>query len=114
MAAGKHGLDNVTAIVDYNKLQSYGPTSEVMDLEPLVDKWQSFGFGVREVDGHDVGALRTALGALPVTPGKPTAIIAHTVKGKGIPLAEHNPNWHHKNKLSDEELAAVNAALGRA
>jgi len=113
MAAGKHSLDGLTAIIDYNKLQSYGPTSDVLDLEPLADKWQSFGFNVVDVDGHDVAALRQAFGALPVGSGKPTAVICHTIKGKGIPVAEHNPMWHHKNKLKDDELASINAALGR-
>ena len=113
MAAGKHSLDSLTAIIDYNKLQSYGPTSDVMDLEPLADKWQSFGFNVVDIDGHDLTQLRQAFGALPAGQGKPTAVICHTVKGKGIPVAEHNPMWHHKNKLTDEELASINAALGR-
>ena len=114
MAAGKHRLDNLIAIIDYNKLQSYGPTSDVMDLEPLTDKFASFGFEVREVDGHDVEDLRKTFDQLPVTAGKPTAVICHTVKGKGVSVAEHNPMWHHKNKLTDEERASINVSLGRA
>jgi transketolase len=114
MAAGKHGLDNLTAIIDYNKLQSYGPTAQVQDMEPLADKWRSFGFAVTEVNGHDVAALRQTFTALPVAVGKPSAVICHTVKGRGIPAAENNPDWHHKNKLSPAEMAAIESALGAA
>lgn len=114
LSAGKHGLDNLTAIIDYNKLQSYGPISEVQNLEPLADKWRSFGFAVTEVDGHDVAALRAVFQGLPLAAGKPNAVICHTVKGRGIAIAEGNPDWHHKNKLSAEELAAIESALGAA
>jgi transketolase len=112
MAAGKHRLENLVAIVDHNKLQSYGLVSEVQDLSPLADKWRSFGFAVREVDGHDVPALRATLGELPFAAGRPSVLICHTVKGRGIAQAEHNPAWHHKNALSEAELAAVTQALG--
>ena len=111
MAAGKHRLDNLTVLVDRNKLQSYGPTSEVQDLEPLADKWRSFGFVAEDVDGHDVEDLRRALGALPFTPGKPTALICHTVKGKGIAHIEHDATWHHKSRISEDEIAALYSAL---
>ena len=111
MAAGKHRLNRLTAIIDYNKMQSYGPTAVVQDLEPLADKWRAFGFAVTEVDGHDVAALRTAFKALPLEGDKPSCVICHTVKGKGVPLAEHNADWHHKNKLSDGELTTIDAAL---
>lgn len=114
MGAGKHRLDNLTAVVDYNKFQSYGPTSVVMDLEPLSDKWRSFGFAVREVDGHDVFALRAALRAVPFQTGKPSVLICHTVKGKGVPDAENNADWHHKNKLSSGELAMISSVLGES
>jgi len=112
MAAAKHGLNNVTAIVDYNKIQSYGPVNGVQPLEPLMDKWESFGFAVEEVNGHDVEALRDVLGRLPFAEDRPSAVICHTVKGKGIPPAENNPGWHHKNKLKDEELVPIREALG--
>lgn len=111
MMAGKHRLDNLTIIVDYNKLQSYGTTAEVQDLEPLTDKWASFGFAVRNVDGHDVGAMRELLTAGPFSPGKPNAVISHTVKGRGIPEAEHNPDWHHKSKISPAEIDDLLAIL---
>jgi transketolase len=114
MAASKHGLDNLTAIVDYNKFQSYGPTSVVLELEPLLDKWRSFGFAATEVDGHDVAALRDKLWALPYTSGRPSALICHTVKGKGVPQAENNADWHHKNKLSTGELTSIRSVLGEA
>jgi transketolase len=111
MGAAKHGLDNLVALIDYNKLQSYGPTDYVLPLEPLADKWRSFGFVVEELNGHDVGALRTTLGKVPAT-GRPTAVICHTVKGKGLPVAESNADWHHKNKLAEPELDAIRVALG--
>jgi transketolase len=111
LIAGKHRLDNYTILVDYNKLQSYGPVAEVQDLEPFAEKWRAFGFGAAEVDGHDVKALRNVLTGLPVSPGKPTAIICHTVKGKGLPFAEQNPAWHHKNRMTDAEIEAMYAAL---
>ncbi len=114
MGASKHGLENLTAIVDYNKFQSYGPTATVLELEPLADKWRSFGFAVDEVDGHDVAALRTALRAVPYRAGKPSVLICHTVKGKGVPDAESNADWHHKNKLSPGELTMINAVLGES
>jgi transketolase len=114
MSAAKHGLDRLTAIVDYNKLQSYGPVTDVLDLEPLADKWRAFGFAVREVDGHDVAALRSTFAALPFEPGKPNAIIAHTVKGRGFDFAEHNPSWHHKASVSADDVVRMREALERA
>ncbi|MFW5501577.1 MULTISPECIES: transketolase [unclassified Maridesulfovibrio] len=107
MSAARQKLSNLTAIVDYNKLQSYGPTEDISGLEPFADKWKAFGFAVREVDGHDVEALEQTFAALPFAADKPTAIICHTVKGKGIPFAEGNPNWHHKTKMSDEDHARM-------
>lgn len=110
MSAGKHKLANLCAIIDYNKIQSYGFTTEVQPLEPLADKWTSFGFATHEVDGHDVDALRNVL-SRPDGNGRPTAVICHTVKGKGISFAENRPEWHHKSKLSQEEIEAMYAAL---
>ena len=111
MSAAKHRLDNLVAIVDYNKIQSAGPTAVIQELEPLADKWRAFGFETVEVNGHDVIALEEVLGALPRATGKPTAVICHTVKGKGIPFAEHDPSWHHKSKLPVEVHADLYAAL---
>ena len=111
MSAAKHRLDRLTAIVDYNKFQSYGPTAEVMELEPLAAKWRAFGFGVVEVDGHDVRALRRAFADLPVEPGRPNAVICHTVKGKGIAHIENDATWHHKSRIGRDDMAALYAAL---
>lgn len=111
LAAGKHGLDNLVAIVDYNKLQSYGTTREVQDMEPFGDKWRAFGFAVHEIDGHDVAGLRRLFATLPFTPGRPNAVICHTIKGKGFPFAEGQAGWHHKAKLSADDIAAMYRAL---
>ncbi|MEB3826899.1 transketolase [Phormidium sp. CCY1219] len=107
MSAAKHELSNLTVFVDYNKLQSYGPTREVLDLEPLSDKWRSFGFAVEEIDGHNVQALEQLMQRLPLNHQKPTAIICHTIKGKGFPFAEGQAKWHHKSRLQDEEISAM-------
>src|SRR6187431_2839303 len=80
LCAGKHGLSNLTAVIDYNKLQSAGPTREIQDLEPLIDKWRAFNFATIDVDGHDVAALREAFQQLPLAQDRPSAIICHTVK----------------------------------
>ena len=111
LCAAKHGLDNLVAIIDRNKLQSYGPTAEVLELEPLTDKWRSFGFAVREADGHDVESLCEGFATLPFEPGKPNLLICYTVKGRGIPEAEHNPTWHHKAQLAPEQVAELRRAL---
>jgi transketolase len=111
MCAGKHRLSGLTAIVDYNKIQSAGFTRDIQDLEPLTDKWRAFGFAATDVDGHDVGALRALLCSLPLREDQPTAIICHTVKGKGIAFAENDPEWHHKSRFADGELARIRAAL---
>ena len=110
MSAAKHKLQNLTVVVDYNKLQSYGQTSEVLDLEPLADKWRAFGFETVECDGHNVAALREHLKS-PIGTEKPTTVIAHTVKGKGIPFAENEPSWHHKSRVPSDQIQAMYAAL---
>ena len=112
LSAGNRRLDNLVVLVDYNKQQSYDTTFAVQDLEPFADKWRAFGFSVAEVDGHDVAALGQALSRLPLTPGRPSAVICHTVKGKGVEFAENNLNWHHKSKISDEELDALRRSVG--
>lgn len=113
MSASKHKLANLVVLVDYNKHQSYEATSVVLDLEPFADKWRSFGFATAEVDGHDVGALRELLSRLPLDAQKPSAIICHTVKGRGVDFAENNLEWHHKSGLSDEMIASLEEALER-
>ena len=111
LCAQKHKLDNLVVLIDYNKHQSYGSTFEVLDLEPFADKWKSFGFAVAEVDGHNILMLKDVLSTIPLESGKPTAIICHTVKGKGVPLIENNLDWHHKNKVSEEEVKILLAGL---
>ncbi|MDQ7834822.1 MAG: transketolase [Humidesulfovibrio sp.] len=111
MAAGKHKLSSLTAIVDYNKQQSYATTAEVLDLEPFAAKWETFGFSAIEVDGHDVEALKAVFARLPLQDERPTAIICHTVKGRGFKSVERNLAWHHKTKLSDEEYEKLLAEL---
>jgi transketolase len=110
-SAGNRGLENLVAIIDYNKQQSYDTTFSVQNLEPLADKWRAFGFAVCEVDGHDVCALRKIFGDAPLEPGKPTCVICHTVKGKGFPISENDLSWHHKSKITDEDLASLRVAL---
>ncbi len=112
MCAGKHRLANLCAIVDYNKIQSAGPTREIQDLEPLLDKWQSFGFEAVEIDGHDVRAATEMFKRFPLASDRPTAVICHTVKGKGIPFAENDPKWHHHAKFDAKVLKQMDDALG--
>jgi len=104
MSASKHRLDNLIWMIDYNKLQSYGRTDTVMSLEPLSKKLESFGFEVQNIDGHDKGAIRNSLAIADANAERPNAIVCHTIKGKGFPFAESNPSWHHKSKLSPEEI----------
>ena len=111
MSAAKHQLSNLTVFIDYNKMQSYGTTREVMNLEPLADKWLSFGFETGEVDGHDVDALEHLLSSLPIHSSKPSAIICSTTKGKGFSVAEGKAEWHHKSGLSDADITALYESL---
>lgn len=107
MAAGKFKLDNLVAIVDYNKLSVDGPVSEVMPLEPFAAKWESFGWGCKEIDGHNFEEILDTLESLPLEPGKPNAIIAHTVKGKGVSFIENKLAWHMKAPTKEEAEAAL-------
>jgi transketolase len=100
--SAQHGLDNLVAVVDYNKIQSLGSVREVMDLEPFADKWQAFGWSVREIDGHDLGQIEQALTALPLVTGQPTCVIAHTVKGKGVSFMENDLLWHYRTPQGEE------------
>jgi transketolase len=104
-------LDQLVAIVDYNKIQSFGTVAEVSDLHPLADKFRAFNWGVHEIDGHDHAALLAALSAPPVLPTRPTVVICHTVKGKGVSFMEDKLAWHYKNP-DDEQVAAALAELG--
>lgn len=109
--APHHHLDNLVAIVDYNKIQSFGTVKDVLDLEPFADKWRAFGWHTVEVDGHDHQALGEILGKVPLQAGKPTAVIAHTVKGKGVSFMENTLTWHYKSP-ADAELASALDELG--
>ncbi|MEN9611006.1 MAG: hypothetical protein RLZZ628_1820 [Bacteroidota bacterium] len=95
LTASHYKLDNLCAILDYNKLQITGTTAEVCNTEPIADKLKSFGWAVREVDGNDVEQLKNLLNSLPFEKGKPNFIIAHTVKGKGVRFMENQVKWHH-------------------
>ena len=111
MMASKHKLNNFHIIIDYNKIQSYGKTKEVMDLEPLKGKLQNFGYKTEEVNGHDVNQLFKYFKKIKKNRSKPTALICHTIKGKGFHFAENNPFWHHKNFFTKEEVLMINKSL---
>lgn len=102
MAASHYKLDNLIAIIDRNRLQITGSTEDVMSLEPLPDKWRSFGWETVEVDGHDIAQLLQVLKHAPRTAGKPTMIIANTIKGKGVSFAENQVGWHHRVPTKEE------------
>ncbi|WP_026560681.1 MULTISPECIES: transketolase [Bacillaceae] len=107
MAASQYKLDNLTAIIDRNRLQITNTTEDVMGLEPLGDKWRSFGWEVVEVEGNDVKELVNVFSHTPKTPGKPTLILANTVKGKGISFAENQVGWHHRVPTEEEYNLAM-------
>ncbi len=111
LSAAKHKLANLTVIVDYNKQMTYGTTAEVLELEPFAEKWRSFGFAVREVNGHDLHQLRLAFTSLPLEADKPNVIICHTTKGKGVKFLEGNFGWHHKSSVSEEEIKGLYTGL---
>ncbi len=114
MAAAHYQLDNLTAIVDCNSLQISGHTCDVMNNEPLAEKFAAFGWAVRRVDGHNFAELSAAL-SQPIEPGKPSAIIAHTIKGKGISFMENVAAWHHRVPTDQEyELAIAELDAARA
>jgi transketolase len=107
MAAGHHRLGNLIVFLDYNKLQLDGPIDQIMDLEPLSDKWRAFGWSVQEIDGHDFAQIGDALAKAKSDGGKPQMIIAHTVKGKGVSFMEGNPVWHGKAPNEDQVRQAI-------
>ena len=109
--ASKYALTNFTLLIDYNKQQSWGNINDIMPLEPYADKFRAFGFAVEEVDGHDTSALRETFSRLPFHPEKPSCLICHTTRGKGIPFLEGNLDWHHKARLSTAERSALESAL---
>lgn len=105
--ASHHKLDNLVAIIDYNKIQALGKTNEVLNLEPLVQKWEDFGWTVKEVDGHNFEEIEQSLSEIPFSQGKPSLLIAHTVKGKGISFLENTLLSHYKQLEEEEYKKAI-------
>jgi transketolase len=110
--ASHHKLDNLVAILDYNKIQSLAPVAETLGLEPFADKWTSFGWALREVDGHDHEALLGALATIPFAAGQPSCLIAHTLKGKGVSFMENTVLWHYRIARGEEYEAALGELEG--
>lgn len=105
--APHHALDNLIAIVDYNKIQSFGSVKDVLDLHPLNKKFESFNWNVIEIDGHDHGQIRDALKRSGSVKGRPTVIIAHTIKGKGVDFMENELLWHYRSPSSEQLAEAI-------
>jgi len=114
LTAAHYKLDNLCAIIDHNKLQITGPTAEVCNTDPIDAKFESFGWTVRHVDGHDLNKLKETFDSLPFTEGKPNLVIAHTVKGKGISYMENVIKWHHgvpSEKQYEDALSELDNAM---
>lgn len=110
MFAAHHQLENLVAIIDYNKLQSLTTVDKTLRVEPLADKLRAFGWAVREVDGHNHGALQKELSMTPWEKNKPSVLIAHTTKGKGVSFMENSVDWHYKSP-NDQHLAQAMVEL---
>lgn len=108
--AAHHKLDNLTVIVDYNKIQSLGATKDVLNMEPFAEKWKNAGWEVQEIDGHNFKEILCALSNVPKQEGKPTVIIAHTVKGKGWKGMENTVDSHYK-LVNAEDLKGIISSL---
>ncbi|MDP3789599.1 MAG: transketolase [Candidatus Omnitrophota bacterium] len=106
--APQQKLDNIIAIIDHNKLQAMDTLDNVVSLEPLADKWKAFGWEVREVDGHDISQLEAVFKSVPFVRGKPSLVLAHTVKGKGVSFMENAPIWHYRLPNKEETEAICN------
>ncbi len=107
MLASAQRASNLTAIIDYNKWQATGRSQEIMAIEPLAGKWAAFGWHAQEIDGHDLEAIQKALEAARSEIDKPSVIVAHTIKGKGVSFMEDNNNWHYRTPNSKELIAAL-------
>jgi transketolase len=107
MFAAHHRLDHLVAIVDYNKLQSLASVEDTLGLEPLADKFRAFGWNLREVDGHDHHALADALGSVPWGSGKPSVLVCHTTKGKGVAFMENKVEWHYRSPNAGQLAQAM-------
>jgi transketolase len=113
MMAASQKVERLAVIVDFNKWQATGRSEEILALNPLVDKWRAFGWSACETDGHNIGSLVRLMDRVPDGSGKPVAIIAHTVKGKGVSFMEDDNNWHYRIPTADE-VAAAKKELGLA
>ena len=102
MFAPAQKLDNVCVVVDYNKWQATGRSNEILALDPMADKWRAFGWETREVDGHDIGRLVEEMRRISRPDGRSLALIAHTVKGKGVSFMEDDNNWHYRIPTAEE------------
>ena len=102
-----HKVDNIVAIVDYNGIQLDGFVKDIMPLDPLAEKWRSFGWHVIEIDGHDIRSLQSAFAEAAATKGKPTCIVADTIKGKGVSFMENNPKFHGAAPTREECARAL-------
>lgn len=111
MLAASQKVERLLAVIDFNKWQATGRSEEILAISPLADKWRAFGWSAYEVDGHDIGALVELLSKVPDGSGKPVAIIAHTIKGKGVSFMEDDNNWHYRIPTADE-VAAAKRELG--
>ena len=111
MHASQHQLGALTVIVDFNRMQASGDIDSIVSLAPLAAKWEAFGFEVTEVNGHDVEQLEDVLGNSINPHGKPRVVIAHTVKGKGFVSAENSTAWHHKAKITKDEISSLRAEV---
>jgi len=105
--APQHELSNLLLVVDFNKIQSFGRVKDVLDLDPLADKFRAFRWAVREVDGHNMEQLVDAFSTFPFEPGKPSVVIAHTVKGKGVSFMEDELAWHYKSPTAEQVTRAL-------
>ena len=110
--AAHHGLSNLVAIIDYNKIQSLAPVAETLRLEPFAAKFNCFGWKVTEVDGHNHDQLVSALSVQPQTSDQPTCVIAHTTKGKGVSFMENTVLWHYRSPQGDEYVRALKELEG--
>jgi transketolase len=111
MHASQHQLGALTVIVDFNRMQASGDIDSIVSLAPLASKWEAFGFEVTEVNGHDVEQLAEVLGKSRKPHGKPRVVIAYTVKGKGFVSAENSTAWHHKAKITKDEISSLRAEV---
>jgi transketolase len=105
--ASHHKLDNLVVIIDYNKLQAFGKTNEILNLEPLALKWKSFGWEVKEINGNDFNQIKKVFSKVPFKKGKPSLLISHTIKGKGVSFMEDKLEWHYYNLDKESKEKAL-------